>query len=376
MKPFNIRTAMRILIAAFILAACRGPAARQDQVGEPADLIPVSRDQFRAENMQLGDVTSCNFTRVFRTNGIVTASPQSKADVYSFIPGLVQKVFINPGVHVRKGEKLCILESREFIDLQQEYLESVARLKSVENNYRRSKTLYEQGVASQKDFLAFESEYRMLHARIQALKAQLEILNVNVKDLENGQLSVLLSVRSPVEGFVAAQNCNVGQFVNSGDLLMKVIGNRDLQLHFFVYQEMVGKLKPGQMIDIYSADNPAERYTATINTVGKAIDPDTKSIDCIARPGDKLRDIFIDGMYFQVEVKIDTVTAPGLPTTAIIKSDNKTYILVKEKETSQDLYFKKEAIKTGMVTNGFTQVLSDKPFKDVLIKGTYFFRSN
>jgi cobalt-zinc-cadmium efflux system membrane fusion protein len=139
------------------------------------------------------------FTKFFKTNGIVTASPQSKADVYSYIPGIVKSVFVNPGTHVRKGQRLCTLESRVFIDLQQQYLESLAKLKAVENDYQRIKSLYEQNISSQKDYIAIESSYKMLNAKIEALRAQLKILNVSIKNLEDGQISIRLAVLSPVE---------------------------------------------------------------------------------------------------------------------------------------------------------------------------------
>jgi cobalt-zinc-cadmium efflux system membrane fusion protein len=156
---------------------------------------------------------------------------------------------------------------------------------------------------------------------------------------------------------------------------MKVIDDRDLQLHFYVYQENVGRLKKGQLIDIYTADDPDNVYMATISSIGKAIDTETKSINCIAIPEDKLRKAFIDGMYFQVEVKTDTVTAPALPVTAVIKTGDRQYVLVKEKDEENRMYFRKTAVNTGVTSDGFIEIKGDKPLNDVLIKGAYYFHA-
>ncbi len=360
---------------AFLFAACTHTAPAEETSGQPEHLIKITRKQFNAENMQLGRISEHAFTKIYRTNGIVTASPQTKADVNSYISGIVKSVFVNPGTHVRKNQRVCTLESRAFIDLQQQYLESLARLKAVENDYHRIKSLYDQNIASQKDYIAIESSYNMLRAKIEALNAQLKILNVNIRDLEAGKLSPYVGVLSPIDGYVAMLNCNVGQFVNSEELLMKVIDNKDLQLHFFVYQEAIERLKKGQQIDIYTADNPENIYKATISAIGKSIDPETKSIDCIAIPENKLRKQFIDGMYFQVEVKTDTITAPGIPVAAIIKSSDRQYVLVKEKEDDAGIYFRKATVSTGIISNDYIEITGDPPEGDILVKGVYFFQS-
>ncbi len=375
MRFVQISFILFLPVTAFLSAGCNDKTPTGTPSGQPAQLIKISHKQFDAENMQLGNTKPHTFTRIYKTNGIVTASPQSKADVYSYISGIVKYVFVNPGTHVRKGQILCTLESRAFIDLQQQYLESLAGLKAVENDYRRIKKLYDQNISSQKDFIAIESSYKMLNAKIKALKAQLKILNVSIGDLEEGQLSGQLAVHSPIGGYIAEQNCNVGQSVNTEELLMKVIDNKDLQLHFFVYQESVGKLKKGQLINIYTADDPDNIYTATISSIGKAIDPETKSIDCIAIPEKRLRPVFIDGMYFQVEVKTDTVTAPGLPAGAVVKTGGKQYVLVKEKEDENGMYFRKTAVNTGILSDGFIEIRDNEPLNDVLVKGVYYFHT-
>ena len=175
-----------ILIAAInFLAGCSGMQEKEEEASSDY-LIQISNEQFEAERMQLGNTVTHLFTQGFRTNGIVSASPQSKADLYSYIPGIIKSISVNLGSFVRKGQELCIIESKEFINLQQQYLESLAKLKAAELNYQRVRQLYNEKIASQKDFLAIESEYKILNARIEALKAELKILNVNLQKIEEG----------------------------------------------------------------------------------------------------------------------------------------------------------------------------------------------
>ena len=189
----------------------------------------------------------------------------------------------------------------------------------------------------------------MLNAKIEALKAELKILNVNLKNLEDGKLSAYLNLLSPIDGSIIKLDCNIGQFVDSQKLLMKIVDNRDLQLHFFSYQESANKLQLGQNLKVYSPDNPEMNYQATITSIGKSIDTESKSIRCIAKFDDKQELALIDGMYFQVEVILDTLNARAIPTEAIIKTGNNYFVLLKEKQDDNSLFFRSKEIKPGKI---------------------------
>ena len=372
----NTVSAIWIMISATAMfAGCSGTTSgnRGENTGT-GHLIKITREQFSAEQMQLGNTEWRTFGEVFQTNGIVTCSPETKAEVHSFVSGIIKSIYVNPGSYVRKGQELCEIQSKEFINMQQEYLSALARLQALELDYQRVKTLYDEQISSQKDYLAVESEYNMLKAKIKALQAEFHILDVNITKLEEGNLSPFLAVHSPINGYIALLNADLGEFVETQTVLMKVIDNTDLQLYFYVYQENVNKLKKGQLLKIYSPDNPGEIYHARVISIGKAIDPESKSIPCIAKPEDKLRPLFVDGMYFQVDIIIDTVNALAVPEEAILKAGERSYVLVKEKEDDSGLYFRKEEVKTGMVSDGFVRISGDKPLKDVLVKGAYYFQ--
>lgn len=370
----SIKSLSIFTLSILLFISCGKFNKEEQEPTQVENLIQISKEQFESENMKLGNIKEHTFKKVFKTNGIVTASPQSKADVYSYLPGIIKKIQVTPGKFVRKGQLLLSIESKDFINLQREYLEAVAQQKATESEYKRMEALYNEKISSQKDFFSAESKFKMLKAKIQALKAELNIVNVNIKALENGKISSYLSILSPISGYVSELKCNTGEFIDSQTLLMRVVDNRNLQLHFFVYQETVGNLQIGQKLKIYSPDNSGKTFSASISTIGKSIDKESKSIRCIAAPESNLKKIFVDGMYFQVEVATDTLNASALPNSAVIQSDDTHYILVKEKEENNILFFKKEFIKTGISDENYTQILTDKDLKNILIKGTYYYQ--
>ncbi|MFK5854960.1 MAG: efflux RND transporter periplasmic adaptor subunit [Bacteroidota bacterium] len=373
MRFFNISATAIIII--FLIGGCTSPINQEEQ-SKTDNVIEISNEQFKAEDMKLGIPALHEFSQVIKTNGTITAPPQSKAFVYSYISGIIKSVPVMLGSHISKNEVLCTIQSKEFIQLQQEYLESIAKLKAVNSNYQRTKSLYEENISSQKNFFEIESEYKMLVAKIKALKAELKILNVNIKSLEDGKLSTYLPILSPIDGYITSQNCNIGQYVDSQKILMKITDNSTLQIYFYVYQDAVSRLKTGQSILLFSTENPNIKYNAKIISIGKSINPETKSILCIADIENTDSQVFLAGMYFQVDIVIDNMEAYALPSESIIKSDNKSYVLMMEEKDDSNIFFKKKIVVTGIESNGITQIIEGVKLSDkVLIKGTYYYQN-
>lgn len=373
MKLNNLSLAIILTVSIGFLVGCSTMPEKEEETSSDK-LVQISNEQFASEQMQVGNSATHSFTKGLKTTGIVSASPQSKADLYSYIPGIIKSISVNIGSYVRKGQVLCTIESKEFIKLQQQYLVSLAQVKATQSNYQRVKQLYDEKIASQKDFLAIESEYNMLNASIGALKAELKILNVNLKKLEGGNLSTYLPILSPIDGSITMLDGNIGQFVDSQKLLMRIVDNKDLQLHFFVYQESIYKLKLGQSLSFYNPDNAGDIYKAEIISIGKSINPETKSVECIAKLEDKNTQKLVNGMYFQVDIIIDTYSTKAISSTAIFQSGKKHYVLVKEKQDGNNLFFRQEEIEIGISANGFTEIKGEKSLDDILIKGAYYFQ--
>lgn len=372
MKYYNT---MSLLVITLLFFGCSGRPT-QEEVVVSDDLIAITQEQYAAEKMTVGNLIIYPFTQIIRTNGVVSATPQSKAEVHSFVRGIIKSISVNMGDFVHKGELLCSIESKTFIQLQQSYLESLASLTAAEANYNRVKQLRSAKISSQKEFLQIESEYKTLHAKIKGLQAELNILNVDIKKLKEGNLAAYLPIYSTIEGSITKLNCSLGEYVDSQELLFKIVDNRDLQLHFSIYQDAVAKVKKGQLLSVFCPDNPEIRSQAKVVSIGKSIDNETGSINCLAKFNNQKKKNLIDGMYLQVEVILDSAMSQAILTEALIKTGSKYYLMVKDKQEDDQLFFRMEEILIGNSSKGYTQVLSDKELKDILIKGAYYFQSN
>jgi cobalt-zinc-cadmium efflux system membrane fusion protein len=355
-----------------LFTACSGNSsenAETDSV-ENAHLIKITKEQFDFNGMKLGKVSTYKFENIIDCNGYVVASPSVIADISTQIGGLIKKINVNSGDHVKKGEVLCELTSNDFINLQKDFAETSAKLIQLEADYRRSKKLYEEKIGSEKDFLAIESAYKAMNAQYKALKIQLQMLGLNVKRIEDNHFYQTCPVVSPISGQVSDVYINLGQFAEKQQRLMEVIDKDKMQLHLSVFEDDVYHMKQGLQVRFYTINNRDSVYTAVLKNISKSIDPETKTITCLADIDGGQKD-FVHNSFIRAKIITDKQEAPALPNEALAKSETGIKVLSLIKKEGNTYYFKPVKVVTGRVSKHYTEILNKDDIGEVLVKGVY-----
>lgn len=361
-----------ILIAMMALVSCSSqkstPGEEEAQSGEE---ITISKTQFETSGMQLGKPELIKFHHSVKANGQVSVAPSGMAQISSLIPGKVKRIAVNVGDRVNKGQLLCVLESTEFIQLQQDYAESHGRLKSVQAEYERQKDLAGDNIASQKTYLNAEGDFISLKARCEGLKTKLQMLGLNVDKAEKGFIEKELSLTAPIGGFVSSLLTETGSFAEPQRVIMELVDPDQLQLKLSVFEKDFSELTPGLKINFFSPNNPAEIFTGSLLSYSRTIDAQTKAITVIGSIGPTGKSELINGMYLEAEILTGEREVMALPDEAILKSGDARLILIKKAAKGNDLTFVRKEVKTGLRSNGFTEILNPEGLENVLVKGGF-----
>ncbi len=78
-------------------------------------------------------------------------------------------------------------------------------------DYERHKTLSEEKIIAEKDFLKTESEYMSMLSETEGLKARLRMINIDPEPVENGRSLHTLSVTSPINGTITNLEIGLGR---------------------------------------------------------------------------------------------------------------------------------------------------------------------
>lgn len=337
---------------------------------ENSEYIVIDKEQFIAESMKLEKLQMHEFSETYKTTGKIITNYSSKAIVNPYISGKIKDIKVTLNDFVQKGQVLFIIESEDYVELQKNYLVTQAKLKPAKSNYLRQKKLYEEKISSEKEFLQAESEFRILKAEVEASLAKLDIMQLPVSILEEESIKSYYSVYSPLDGQVQGLQVQIGEYVDSQNVLLELVNDEDALLEFVIYADFASNIKIGQHLHFFTSVSRNIEYEAEVISVGQSMNAELQGVLCQAKilGNEQL----IPGSKVMLQVFYHNQKLPALIHEAVIQNDEKSYVLVKEKEDESHFYFSKTKVETGLVDSKFIEIKSPAIQAEVLTNGAYY----
>jgi HlyD family secretion protein len=287
-------TALAILAAVIVLAAF---------VSHRDDAVPV-----RTALVEQGAIRS-----LVSTNGKI--EPGNNFEAHAPVSTSVRRVLVKEGDSVKKGQLLLVLDDADaraqaaraqtqlraaLADLsaaerggnQEEVLSLDAQLvkartdrDSAQRNFDALKKLEQQGAASAGEVREAEDALARANAQLTFLRqkqtkrysnaelARVEAQRAEAQATYDAAQDVLAksNVRAPFAGIVYSLPAKQGGFVAAGDLLLQVADLRKVLVCAFIDEPDVGRLAPGNPIEITWDAVPGRVWRATVTAIPSTV---------------------------------------------------------------------------------------------------------
>ena len=378
---------MKKLIASYLfvsaivlLVACssKDSAATADNMNNEKsreDVYELSTLQFNSSDMKLGKLEMQVFNEVVKANGMFDVPPQNNASISSYFGGVVKDIELIPGERVKKGQVLFTLENPDYVQLQQDFLESQGQLTYLKSDYERQKNLAQDNITSQKNFLKSESDYNVTRVKYESLGKKLELLNINPSTLTIENIRTAVNVIAPINGYVTEVNITRGSFLNPSDVAMVIVDASHLHLVLNIFEKDLAKVKVGQPIHFRIQDDQSKQYEGSVYMVNKTVDAENRTIGVHGHITDeKLTSRFNPGVYLQAEIYTTSDSRLALPQGALVEVEDKYYVLILDKSSVDGYSFIEKEVKIGVSNNDNVEILNAKDFSEnteFLIKGAF-----
>lgn len=361
-----------ILIATLLLAACGGKKQETAEAA-PAEAgldssVSLNPEQLKNAGISVGKAENKPISMTLKLNGSIDVPPQNMISVSFPLGGYLKSSKLLPGMHVRKGEVLAIMEDVQFIQLQEDYLLAKAKLGMVEAEFHRQQSLNADKASSDKVFQQAKSEFETQKIMIRSLDEKLRLIGLNPTELSEGNLSRSVSVRSPINGFVSKVNVNIGKYTAPTDVLFELVNPEDIHLALQVFEKDVTKLAIGQKVMAYTSDQPEKKYPAEIILISKNLDENrTAEVHCHFNKYD--HGSLVPGMFMNAEVALNMEKAMVVPEEAVVRWQNKNYVF----QESGDGLFQMVSVELGITEAGQQQIIpaEDLSGKNIVLKNAY-----
>lgn len=357
------------LFILLLLTGC-GHTASDTQTNEQethTKSITLTDAQKKNSTISIGSLLQKDLSEIIKVHGKIDVPPQNLISVSIPMGGFLVSSDLLPGMHVKKGQVIAVLEDQQYIQLQEDYLTTKVRLEQAEADFIRQKDLNESKAGSDKVFEKAKAEYQSLKVILRSLAEKLELLHINAKTLTEQSLSRRVKIYAPFNGFVSKVFVNIGKYVNPSDVLFELVNPKDIHVNLHVFEKDIVKLSIGQNLIVYTNSNPNKKYPCEILLISKDISTDgTAEVHCHFEQYDQT---LIPGMYMNADISVDHSHIMCLPEESIVSFEGKQYIFLKEHNDSYTI----KDIQTGIRDKGFVQILNpeDLQKKSIVIKGAY-----
>jgi len=380
LKYYALAGALGLLVACGTKGVETPPAAAATPTAKPAvanpDQVAVSAAQQRAAGVELGSFERQNMTTEVQANGSVEVPPQNRVSLTAIMGGYVQQVLVLPGQHVAAGAVVATLRAPEYLALQQQYLQSKAKVRFLAEDLERQRILDVEDVGAKRKLQQARADYATEQATLRATAAQLRLLGLSVTRLDaTGQLAASVPLTTPIAGYVKAVNINPGQYVSPQDVLAEVLNRDDLHLELKVFEKDVAQVKVGQKI-LFSVQNAGrpEELTARVFLVGKAFDDDARTVRVHAHLEPERSDL-LPGQFVAARIQTAGARVRTLPEAALIQAGDVSYIFRRVGQDSGRTVFRRVRVRAGQPQHGAVAITVLDPLPDttqLVRRGAYF----
>jgi RND family efflux transporter MFP subunit len=243
--------------------------------------------------------------------------------------GIVKALYVTQGQSVRKGQVLARLDD-QMIRQQIEPLR--VQLASAEDTYRRTKSLWDQGIGTYQQVLSAKTQMESLSKQIGVIQKQ----------------ASLMTVTAPSSGIADQVNVRVGEmFVGATQAgpQIRIVNTSNLKVVASVPENYLGRVKVGSRIQIVLPEQNNRVIEAVVNVVQKVIDPNTRSFNIEAKiPADAS---LKPNQVAQIRIlDYSAKDVIAIPLNVVQSDENGKYVYVMEK-SGDKMIAKKKTVTVG-----------------------------
>ncbi|TGD77395.1 efflux RND transporter periplasmic adaptor subunit [Hymenobacter wooponensis] len=295
--------------------------------------------------------------------GTVSAAAGGEGRVVVPQGGRIVSLSAQVGQSVRAGQTLAVIEqtldATQQIGLSTERANAQAELRAAQQDYVRLQSIAD--IAARKDVVA--AELRLRQARQNA-------------SIYNGQgQQRRISITSPVSGTVDVFNLAVGQQVNQGDELFRVLNPGKLRVEAQVFAQDLAKITPGAQFRVEGLQGQAG-VPARLVVFSNVVNPVNQARQLVLELDATESSAYRAGQAVNVQVVGQTGGGRSqlvVPTSAITDLNGKPVVFVH----TEPEHFKIRFVQPGAVNGRQTVLLQGQVNENdrVVTAGTYQLKS-
>jgi RND family efflux transporter MFP subunit len=325
-------------------------------------------------------------------NGIVKANKE--IDVVSKIGGIIKKIYVHEGKHVKKGDLLVKLDDKQYriavkeaqdkltsAEVELVFVKKFSLIAPKINKIQAEKIKKEIdslnrrfaiGAVSEKEYKNLKSKLEMqlifTGAKREDMLLNKSGFNSAVNNLDRAKLNLQnTEIRAPFNCVVGDFNLVEGELISSWTKLFKLFQIDSLKIDVGILEDEIDKVHIGNsaLVQINALDN--KMFKGKVIAISPYVDTKTKTSRVtvlILNKNNRIK----PGMFAKVNIEVEKLKNKILiPRSALLVRENRTLVF-----TVVDSLAKWKYVKIGEQNEKYIEVLSGvNPGDDVIVQGQF-----
>lgn len=299
-------------------------------------------------NVSVTEATPADFNHYLEIQGKVDG--EDNIAVSAQMAGTITAVYVKEGDAVRRGQTLAQIDNSV---LQQQLASLKQQLDFATNIYNKQKSLWDQQIGSEVQYLTAKNNKESLEKNLAALNDQLEMTRI----------------KSPINGSVEEVNLKVGQLASPGLPAVRVVNFASAKVIADIAEAYASKVKPGNKVIVFFPDFNTE-INSQIRFTSKYINPTNRTFQSEVRLGPSKVD-YRANMLAVVKINdYHNAKAITVPVSLIRDTQSSKFIYVAREENGK-MVARKQDVTVGIIYNGIAEITSGVSEGDKIITTGY-----
>ena len=327
-------------------AAGAARAAGEQSTGREEEVVSLTDEQIKVAGIEVLTSAPAKVQTVLTFPGEIKFNEDRSSHIVPRTAGVVERVHVELGQHVRKGQVLAEISSTVISDLRAELQAASQRAALARSTYERERKLWQEQISPEQDVQQAQQALREAEIGVANARQKLQTLGAS----GTGSVGGRVALRAPFDGIVVQKHLSLGEAVQESTNAFTVSDLSTVWAEMNVPARDLEQVRVGEQATVRSGASGATAQ-GRIAYVGMLIGEQTRTAPArITLPNP--RGAWRPGLFVNVEVATgDSQASVTVEEAAVQMQDGKSTVFLRVPGG-----FQAQPVELGRRSNGRVEI--------------------
>lgn len=338
----------------------------EEEDHEEEGQLALSAEQISSAGIALTVATARPMNAAVSFPGEIRFDEDRTAHLVPRVGGVVERVLVELGQPVKKGQVLAVIASPQIADQRSELSAAQRRLETARSTLQREKTLWQDKISAEQDYQLARQAFEEAQINVANARQKLAVIGAGLNPAGGNRYELV----APFDAMIVEKHLTLGEMVSEASNAFTLSDLSRVWATFGVTAKDLDKVLVGRSVTVSAPDLNAQ-VEGRVGYVGSLLGEQSRAAPVrvtLANPQGAWR----PGLLVSIDVTVaQDQAAVTLPEAAIQTVENSPAVFVRNAEG-----FKLQAVKTGRRANGHVEILDGlQAGTEVAAAGSFILKS-